>query len=492
MITDFIKLRIRETTRSSVWDKNVVINIMLGLCMLYLMGSFLMVGFVLNRVLMAEFPESNPVTIFNGMLIYYLGFELLIRFFMQQTPAMSITPFLHLPVKRSSLMHLLLARSIVNPLNYISFLIFIPFAIRAVSVFYSGGAACGWLLSLFLMILFVIFTNVYIKRQMTVKPIVSLGCGLAYIALIVLDFFDVFSLSGLSATLFDATLVQPVWILAFVVLVAGIYYLNYRFLLACSYPEEIDRNRRKKQVTVQNLEFMSRFGQIGELIGLELKLILRHKRTKSVVSLTPIFLLYGFIFYSNPQYKHNTTWLIFVGIIVTGMLMLMYGQFIIAWEGKFFDGILTRNGSFFDYFRAKYYLLVSFCLVCYVLTTPYAFYGMRILWIQTACFLFNIGISAFILLWFAKFNRKRIELAQGSAFNWQGTGVTQFIILFPIMFLPMLLAFILSRLDLEAWLLSGIAALGIIGVLCHKWILQMIFSQFAQKKYTLAEGYRGN
>ena len=492
MIAQFVKLRIREATRSSVWNKNVIINIVLAFFMLYMVVCFLILGFVLDRALIKLFPGVDPVEVFNRVLLYYFGVELLVRFFMQPTPAMSITPFMHLPVRRSFLMHFLLARSIINPLNYISFLFFIPFAIRAVSVFHSGAAACWWLLVLLLLAMFVIYACVYIKRQMVVKPVVSLGCGLAFVALIVLDILGVFSLSEISSALFGAVLEQPLWMLIPVSLAAGAYLINFRFLMLHSYPEEIDRTNKKKLVAVQSLGFMSRFGQIGELIGLELKLILRHKRTKSVLYISPIIMLYGFLFYTNPMYKNSLMWLIFVGIFVTGFLMLAYGNFIVAWEGKFFDGILTRKSSNFDYFRAKYYMLLSFCIVSYILTTPYAFFGMRFLWLQTACFLFNMGIGAPVMLWFALYSRKRVEISQGSAFNWQGTGATQFISMLPALILPILIAYIFKWCGWGDWGLGALAILGLTGILCHKWMIQMICRKFAQTKYAQAEGFRSN
>ena len=489
MITEFIKLRLLETTRSAVWNKNLAINILFGFMMLYLAASFVMTGFFLDRMLERAFPDNDPVSILNGALLYYFGLELLIRFFMQQTPAMTITPFMHLPLKRSFLMHFLLVRSSINPLNYISFLIFLPFAVRAVSMYYSGIAALGWLLTLFLMIILIIYLNVYIKRQMTIKPIVSLGGGLAFVALIALDYFGVFSLSTFSTTIFNATLNQPVWILALVVLANSVYLLNYRLLKACFYPEAIDRKGVKKQVATQSLSFMSRFGQIGELIGLELKLILRHKRTKSVIYVTPIFLLYGFL-YNTPGYSDSAIWLIFVGIIVTGMTMLSYGNFIIAWDSTFFDGILTRKGSVVDYFRAKYYLLAFFCIVNYILTTPYAFLNVKYLWVQTACFLFNIGVSALIMIWFANYNRKRIELAQGSAFSWQGTGASHFLTLLPAMLLPSIIVAICKWLGSENLGLVILGTLGLAGLFGSKWIIQSFCRGFAKSKYAMAEGFR--
>jgi hypothetical protein len=437
-------------------------------------------------------PGYDPVDLFNRVLLYYFVLELLVRFFMQSVPAMSILPFMHLPVRRSFLMHFLLARSIVNPLNYISFLIFIPFGTRAVSAIYSGATTCWWLLALFLIALFVIYVNTYIKRQMVVKPVVSLGCGVMFVALIILDVIGVFSLSELSSSLFGAVLEQPLWVLAPASFAAGAYLLNYRFLMVHAYPEEIDRTNTKKQVAVQSFGFMSRFGQIGELVGLELKLIFRHKRTKSIFYMAVIFMLYGLLIYTNPQFADKMAWLIFTGIFITGLAMLGYGNFIVGWEGKFFDGILTRRGSIFDYFRAKYYLLVSFCVASYILTTPYAFFGMRILWIQTACFLFNIGVGTIIVLWFAQYNRKRIELSKGSSFNWQGTGASQFIMMLPAILLPILIASIFNWVGLENWGLAALALLGLTGVLCHKWMIHGICRIFAQTKYAQAEGFRSN
>ena len=490
MIKEFIKLRIHETTRSAAWNKNLTTNIILGLTMLYAMGSFMMIGFFLDRILVSKFPDTDPVTTLNGVLLYYFALELLIRFFMQPTPVLNITPFLHLPVKRKFLFHLLLARSIVNPINYISFLIFVPFAIRAVSTGYSGALACGWLLMLFLLIVFVIYVNVYIKRQLTVKPLVSLSCGLVFVALIVLDVMGIFSLSGFAAILFGAVLSHPILIIIPIALVTSIYLLNYRFLKVNAYLEEIVRKGRTKQVAAQRFGFMRRFGLIGELIILELKLLSRHKRPKSVMYFTVLILFYGLLFYYNPAYNHNMGWLVFVGLLITGGAMLSYGQFIIAWEGKFFDGILTRKNSLIDYFRAKYYLLVSFCIICYLLTTPYVFFGMKFLWIQTACFLFNIGVNVYIMLWFAQYNLKKTDLSRGTSFNWQGVSASHYILMLPEIVLPIIIVSIFQWTGLGSWGIAFLALIGFIGVLCHNGILRFVFRRLVQCKYKLAEGYR--
>jgi len=487
MILQFIEFYIFEAARSSIWQKKLIINIVLGLVMLYLMASFLMLGFMLDRVISEIVPGSNPVEALNGILLYYVGFEILIRFFMQHTPAMNMTPFMHLPVRRSFLMHFLLIRGTVSLTNYLAFFIFVPFAIKNIAPVYSGAAVCSWLLALFMLATFANYAVVYIKRQMVVKFHISLVCGLVYAALFALDYFHIFSLSALSSTLFEALLLHPLYVLVPIVLAASVYLLNYRFLMAHIYPEEINRTVRKRKIA-QGLGFMSRFGQIGELIGLELKLMSRHKRTKTLLYMAPVFLFYGMIFYPNPL--DNLRLLIFVGIFISGVTMLSYGQYIVAWEGAFFDGTLTRNSSLYNYLQAKYILLATFCIICYILTTPYVFYGTNILLINTACALFNIGVNGYIMLWFAQYNRKKIELSQGAAMNWQGVGASQFIVGLPTMLLPILIVQCFAWAGLTYWGVGVLALLGIAGIACHKPLIRMICQRFIQAKYPLAEGFR--
>ena len=70
MVKEFVKLRVRETTRSSAWDKNLIINIVFTLFMLYMVIIFLFIGFTLDRLLMNAAPGSDPVDLFNRVLLY--------------------------------------------------------------------------------------------------------------------------------------------------------------------------------------------------------------------------------------------------------------------------------------------------------------------------------------------------------------------------------------------------------------------------------------
>lgn len=65
------------------------------------------------------------------------------------------------------------------------------------------------------------------------------------------------------------------------------------------YAERFNKKMQDDRVYNADLSFLDRFGAVGELIALEIKLILRHKRTKSMLYLSGFFLLYGLMFYTK-------------------------------------------------------------------------------------------------------------------------------------------------------------------------------------------------
>ena len=78
--------------------------------------------------------------------------------------------------------------------------------------------------------------------------------------------------------------------------------LNIIFFYKNFYPESFNSKITTQQKYQSDWSFLKRFGIIGEIIGVELKLILRHKRTKSILYMSGFFLFYGLIFYSNAAY----------------------------------------------------------------------------------------------------------------------------------------------------------------------------------------------
>lgn len=488
VIASLIKHYWLEQSRSPMWQKNIIINILLGLCFLYFIFTFLLLGFFADAFIEKLFPDSDTIVVFNGLILNYILLEMLIRFFIQPTPAMNITPYLHLPVKRRTLMHYLLGRSIVNPINYISFCIFLPFAFKVLLREYSFGFVIGWLFSISLFITSGIYIAHYLKRQLVSSPWISLIGGLLYVGIFAAGYFHIFSLTTVSENLFNAILIHPAWILLPVALLVLVYRINFSFLAKNAYLEKLIKPGKQKKSARFEFGFINQLGLNGKLMILDIKLILRNKRTKSILYFMPLFLLYGLFYYPNSA-SNSFHLLIFIGLFLVGILSFSYGSSI-AWNGNYFDGILSRNANLDLYVKSKFLLFAFFTFASFLLCIPYVYYGMRILLINFSCLLFNIGVNSYVFLYFAAYNRKRLNLSSGSMMNWQGANITQFLVLLPVMMLPIIIPAIVNAFAGEGWALFSLAAPGIAGIIFNKSLLRFCTQHIVSKKYEMAAGYR--
>ena len=484
----FIKNEWREMKRSSMWEQSLAIKITLGIVFFFLFLEFVVGSIYFSDKLGEIFPDDDPVEKFNSFVLYGFSLGFLARFFMQKVPVLSIQPYLHLPLKKSSLVHFVLGKSLLSFFNFIPVIIFVPFIIFQLAPWFTSFQMISYVLSIFFMVLSVNFLSIYFKRSLSTNSWISGVIALFIIVLGILDYYGFVSAGKFSTQVFTSVLTQPLVILLPLIVLIVAYFANYRTLVSRLYPEE--NRKAKKGVAVQEIKYLKQFGEIGQLMQLEIKLFLRNKRPKSTLIFIPIFLLYGFLFYPQKIYLEMSGMLIFVGLFMTGPILMMYGQYILSWESSYFDGILTNIGDFKSYFRAKYYLMVVTTVVAFLVTIPYVYFGTRILMINLACALFNIGISPYIVLFLSSNNKKRLDLSQGSAFNYQGVSGTQFILSIPIFIIPLLIY-------LPFWAFgnpeAGIAAIGITGLAgigFNKVLMNVVVQRFEQRKYIIADGFR--
>ncbi len=486
----FIRHQWKEMKRSSIWQKNVAINIVLGFFLLLMLLYLLILGLFIDKILEELYPDRDPVVVFNGIILYYLGIEFFLRFFMQSLPTLNIETYLHLPIKKSSIVHYVASKSVVVVGNYLSWLVFFPFAFKVIAPAYSTATAWVWIISMILLIFSNNFLATYIKRQLTGKPVIVGVFGLVMILLILLDYFGLISLSALSSYLFGQLLKQPLYIVLPALILIFTYSLNYFFLKSRLYPEEVILKKKDKVDSLSNIKYLKTLGLTGQLISLDLRLLWRHKRTRSIIYMAPLFLGYGFFFYPQPVYREAYVFLIFVGIFMTGGMMLNYTNYCFGYESNYFDNILANYKDFERYIRVKYLFAVSIATVCYVLTIPYVFFGTDILLINSMTFLYNIGFLSFVLFYFATFSKKRMDLRKGAAFNYQGLGASHWLSMLPAFLLPVIIYLPFSWAGVPKAGLLFIGALGVAGLLFHKTMLNIILKQFLKRKYVMAEGFR--
>ncbi|MCF8233572.1 MAG: DUF5687 family protein [Bacteroidales bacterium] len=490
MLKWFIVQQWKEATRSPMWQKNLILNIIIGFFLLLMILYLLALGLFINLILNEVYPEGEHVKIFNGFLLYYFFVDLLMRFLMQGLPKLSIESYLHLPIKKNRIVHYIVGKTMLGVFNFLPLLVLIPVAVKLVASQAGSAAGWSWMIALLALILANNFLATYLKRQLGSKPLVVAVYGLAIIALFVLDHFNLLLLSGLSSAFFGLFIEHPVYLVIPVLWMIVAYQLHFHFLKKRLYPEEIQVKKDRKLDRISDIRYLRSLGIIGSIIALEMKLYWRNKRTRTIIYMLPVFLLYGLFFYSNPEYKNATGFLIFVGIFMSGGMMLNYANYAFGYESGYFDALLTKSINFRKYIRVKYLIAVMISSICFVLTIPYVFLDSKYLFINFVTYLYNIGILSIILLYMATFNKRRMDLTRGAAFNYQGISGLNWLAMLPTFLMPVLIYWPFSANGLPNTGLMFIGILGLIGLVFNRSLVGLITKNFYAHKYKMADGFR--
>jgi len=491
MIKHFFNFEWKQFFRSSYWQKSIALNILLGFFALYFILIFLGLGIGLYPILKKQFPESDPLIILNGFLFYWFLADLMMRFFFQKLPVMNIKPFLILPLKRSKILNYVLGKSALSFFNFLPLFAIIPFGTILILEDYSVTTAVVWMVLMYVFTLIINFLNFIIEAksadtELSFLPIIVIGSGL-----FALDYFEIVSLSGLLASAINSIIENPVLLFIPILILAALYYANYSMLKQKLY---IDASLKVKAdvATTTDMAWTRRFGDIAPFLQLDLKLLWRNKRPRSSIFMLVIGLLYGLFFYPNPVYKEMVPMFIFVGIFITGIFMINFGQFIPAWDSGYYKLLMSQNIKYKEYLNSKYMLMTMSAIIMFILSIPYVYFGWEILVIHFAAMVYNIGINSYVLLYGGSFNRKKIDLTQRAAFNFQGTGAVQWLVGFPLLLFPILIFYIPYKfIGFEAGV-ATLILLGVIGIVFHQKIMKMITKKYQKSKYEMISAFDQN
>lgn len=488
MIKHFMHFERKQFFRSSYWQKSIGLNILMAFLALYFMLTFLALGISLFPILDEQFPESDPLVILNRFLFYWFLADLLMRFFLQNLPVMNIKPFLVLPIKRSKILHYVLVKSAVSFFNFLPLFAVIPFGIMLIFEEYGTTTAIIWMALMVIFTLTINFLNIIIESrsaetEMSFLPIVLIASGL-----FALNYFEIITFSTLLAKGINAIDANPILILIPMAILGTVYYINYSFLRKKLY---VDGSLKAKTqiATTSDLTWTRRFGTIAPFLQLDLKLLWRNKRPRSSIFILIIGLAYGLFFYPNPVYQ-GLEWLyVFVGIFVTGIFIINFGQFIPAWDSGYYKLLMSQNIKYKEYLNSKYTLMVMSSIIMFVLSIPYVYFGWKILLVHFAAMVYNVGVNTYIILLAGSFNRKKIDLTQRAAFNYQGTGAVQWLVGFPLLFVPVGLFFAPYKfIGFEAGV-ATLIILGATGIVFHQKIMRFIVTKYLNSKYKMISAF---
>ncbi len=488
MILHFLKLEWKQYFRSSYWQKSIGIKILMGFFALYFVAMFLLLGIGLFPILEKTFPGKDPFLVANGFLFFWILGDLMARFFLQKLPIMSVKPLLTIPIKRSKIVNYVLGKSAVSFFNFLPLFAIIPFGLTLVAKGYDPSKIITWMITLILVVLIINFLNFIIenltaKTELSFLPLIAIA-GILF----ALDHFQVVSFSNLISKGVLAIANNSLYLVIPVVLLGILYYYNYVILRSKLFVDGAVQTKIKEAKT-SDLAWTRRFGDIAPFMQLDLKLLMRNKRSKSTLPILAIGLLYGLFFYPQPMYADKEFLFAFIGIFSTGTFLINFGQFIPAWDSGYYKMLMSQNFRYERYLKSKFTLMSISVILLFVLGIPYIYFGWKILLAHFAAAIYNIGINSHVIMYGGSFNRKKINLDQKAAFNYQGTGAVQWIIGIPLMLIPMgLFALVNYLINFEA-AIGVLIGLGLLGIVFHQRLMTFITNKYVANKYAMIHAF---
>lgn len=489
MLSTFLSHQRKSFWRSRNRGGSIAAQVVLGFFMLYFLAVAVGVGFGMSIFLPEIFKGVDILTSFNGVILYYFALDFVMRLQLQELPTLSIIPYLHLKVPKGKIINFLNIKALFSAFNIWPIFLFFPFIFMEIIDEYGGFAAVMYIISIISITLFNNYLILYIKRKSITNLLFTLGGIIVITIFAALEYFKVISLINVSDFVFRAIGERPYLGFGFTLAAFVVFYVNSSFLRSNLYIEELGSKQEKKVST--DYAFLNRFGKVGELAALELKLVIRHKRPRNSVLMGFLFLFYGFLFYKKPMIDADSFgMMIFAAIFMTGFSILTYGQFMFAWQSAHFDGLLTNKIDLKNFIKAKFLLFTIASIIITLLASFYGFLSPKLLLLHLAAFLYNIGFGTVIVLYFATLNYKRLEINKSASFNWQGVGATQWILGFPFLLLPILIYLPFGLTDKPYWGLFAVGIFGLVNLLMRGFWVNLITEKFEKQRYKIAEGFR--
>ena len=302
-------------------------------------------------------PNREPYHVMNSIvLIIILAIDFMMRFPFQKTPTQEIKPYLLLPVKRNRLIDFLLIRSGLSLFNLIWLFLFVPFAIITVTKFFGVLGVCTYILGICILVLinnyWYLLCRTLINEHLAwiLLPCAFYG-GLGCLMFIpekspLLDFFMSVGDGYIQGNI--------LYFAASIAVIVALWYVNREIMSRLIYAElnKVDDTAIKN---VSEYKFFERYGEVGEYMRLELKMLFRNKRCKSSLrSIVLIIIAFSSVLSFSSIYDSNfmKAFILAYNFTVFGMVILAQ---IMSFEGNYIDGLMSRKESIMNLLKAKYY-----------------------------------------------------------------------------------------------------------------------------------------
>ena len=479
--------------RNPAFDTNRFAKFLMYFMIVYWAAIFLFLGVSLPFMFEGLVPNMEPYHIMNQGILYVMAGDFLMRFMAQPSVSQEIKPYLLMPVKRKKLISLLLLKSGLDGYNFIWFFVYVPFAFLTVIRFYGFGGMFLYLIGIWLIFVFNNYWYLLCKLLLGEKTLWLLLPTAVFGALGAAEFL----LDGLPISRFTMDLGEgfiegnPLSFLFVLACIGVMFLINLKLQQRMIY-NELSKKEDTKIKRVSEYKFLDKYGEVGEYLRLELKLIARNKTVKTQFRMGIIVML-GFSFALAFTDVYDGSYMTsFICLYNYAILPIMTLGQVMCFEGNYIDGLMSRKESIFNLLRAKYYLTTLIILVPFLIMFFPIAKGKITLLTAVAYLIFVAGFVFFMLLQLAVYNTRTLPLNANLMKSNKSSNWIQGLITGCAFMLPLLIDKLLSALLPEevAHIILILIGLGFIAT--HNLWIKNIYKRFMKRRYKNMEEFRAS
>lgn len=479
--------------RNPAFDTNRFAKFLMYFMAVYWAAILLLLGVTLPPMFSELIPNMEPYHIMNQGFVYVMLVDFLIRFMGQPAVAQELKPYLLMPVKKNRLIDTFLIQSGLSGFNFIWFFTYVPFAFLTIIRFYGFGGMFLYLIGIWLLFVLNNYWYLLCKMLMSEKAVWYLLPVAVYGALGCAEFL----LEDLPVSRFTMDLGEgfiqgnPLSFLFVIAVIIILFVLNREIQKKLLY-DEISHVKDTKMKRVSEYKFLDKYGDVGEYIRLELKLIMRNKTVKTQFRMAFIIMIAFSMVIAFTDVYDGTGMLAFICAYNYALLPIMTLGQVMTFEGNYIDGLMSRKESIFNLLRAKYYLTTIIIVIPFLFMLFPVAKGKITLLMAFAYLIFTVGVVFFLLLQLAVYNTRTLPLNTTIMKSNKSSTTAQMIIMGLAMTLPLILDSLLNVIFSETVAYIILTVIGLAFIVTHnKWI-KNIYDRFMKRRYENMEAFRSS
>jgi hypothetical protein len=378
------------------------------------------------------------------------------------------TPLHILPIKRSLVLRIFRIKSMFNFLNLNWVILIIPFAVKGLETHYVMPIT-GLILIVLLLDYLTLLLKILIRR---------FGIGAIIILILLFSINLYFNLK--IEPFFKYILIQLknqdiaiiFGLIGLLILFDRLFIYIYRqekYTVLNHSKGQHGQSHFEKLINIQNL-----------YIELQLKLIIRNKRTTTLLFSTILIILLSIYLISIVKDLYITYYLL---TCLVGAVGFSLGYHFFSMDSDYLSLIHSNKVNYTSYIKSKYHMLNVSSIIISALTFPIVAFNIIDFKLYISNLLLVMGICNHLIILIGITNSKKIDLSQSSFANSQGSDVIQIGCIFIFSFIPVLLLFLEGQF-LQYDLLSVILMLsGLLPLFLSNKIISGYLNLFRSMKY---------